>query len=154
MKKCIVVIFLFVVFYGEFDYVNMDKYGATTKHVEVKGEVEKPGVYEVDRHATTGEILKLAGGAKQGSDTSTLNLTKDVENHSVIVVGKKEGQKKVSINSATQEELTTLPGIGPAVAQRIIAYRQQHAFRSLTEIMEVKGIGDKLYAKIVEQITL
>ena len=63
-------------------------------------------------------------------------------------------QKKISINSATEKELQTLTGIGPSMAQRIIAYRSQQPFQTIEDIMKVKGIKEKLFAKIKEQITL
>lgn len=154
MKKVIAVLFLLFLFYGEFSYVDMEQYGVSTKQVEVKGEVVKPGVYETDRHALVKEILEQAGGVNQNADTSNLNLTLDVADHSVIVVRAKQEKQRISINSASQEELDTLSGIGPAVAQRIIAYRNDHPFRSLEELKNVKGIGDKMYAKIVDDITL
>lgn len=125
-----------------------------TKQIEVKGEVEQPGVYTVDIHADTAEILKKAGGLKKGADISAINQSQDLSDHSVLVIGKQSEQKKISINSATEKELQTLTGIGPAMAQRIVAYRTQQPFQALEDIMKVKGIKEKLFAKIKGQITL
>lgn len=61
---------------------------------------------------------------------------------------------KVSLNNATKEQLLTIPGIGEAKAQEIIAYRQQKKFETIEEIKEVKGIGDSLFEKIKEYIIL
>ena len=108
----------------------------------------------VDAEYTTGEILKKAGGLKKGADVSGINQTQDLSDHSVLVVGKQQEQKKISINSATEKELQTLTGIGPSMAQRIIAYRSQQPFQTIEDIMKVKGIKEKLFAKIKEQITL
>ncbi|MDR1447772.1 MAG: ComEA family DNA-binding protein [Candidatus Ancillula sp.] len=59
----------------------------------------------------------------------------------------------VNINIATENDLTTLSGVGPAIAKRIIEYREQNGnFRSIEEITEVKGIGDAMYAKIKDKI--
>ncbi|MEG0468455.1 MAG: helix-hairpin-helix domain-containing protein [Longicatena sp.] len=154
MKKIILVLFLLCLFYGRFEYVDLSKYGSTTKKIEVKGEVEKPGVYTTDVHASIKEILALAGGVKENGDTSHLNLTEDIVNHGVIVVKEKASKKLVSINSASLEELDTLSGIGPAVASRIIAYRTLHPFLTLEQLKEVKGIGDKLYDKLKDDIAL
>ena len=63
--------------------------------------------------------------------------------------------KKVNINTATQEELDTLPGIGPSIASKIIDYREQNGkFNSIEEIKEVSGIGDAKYEKIKDSITI
>jgi competence protein ComEA len=116
--------------------------------------VKHPGVYTVDIHADTGEVLKKAGGLKKGADVSGINQTQDLSDHSVLVIGKQQEQKKISINSATEKELQTLTGIGPSMAQRIIAYRSQQPFQTIEDIMKVKGSKEKLFAKIKEQITL
>lgn len=134
--------------------MDISKYGSTTKMIEVKGEVHKPGVYTMDVHASIEEILALAGGVKEIGDVSHLNLTEDIVNHGVIVVKEKASKKLISINSASLEELDTLSGIGPAVASRIIAYRTSHPFLTLEQLKEVKGIGDKLYDKLKDDITL
>lgn len=63
--------------------------------------------------------------------------------------------EKVNINTATQEELDTLPGIGPSIASKIIDYREQNGkFNSIEEIKEVSGIGDAKYEKIKDSITI
>ena len=63
--------------------------------------------------------------------------------------------KKVNINTATQEELDALPGIGPSIAAKIIDYREQNGkFNSIEEIKEVSGIGDAKYEKIKDSITI
>ena len=60
----------------------------------------------------------------------------------------------VNINTATEAELDTLPGIGPAIAKRIITFRKQQAFTKPEDIMLVKGIGKKKFAKLRERITV
>ena len=120
----------------------------------MKGEVAAPGVYEVAWDADVETILAAAGGAGEEADLSGIRLSQIVANESVIVIPKKSEQPKISINSASLEELDTLDGIGPAIAQRIIDYREEHPFSSLEELKNVKGIGDKLYDKIKDSITL
>lgn len=154
MKKVLIVSCLLLLFYGRYEPVNLTTTQRKTKQIEVKGEVEHPGVYTVDIHADTGEVLKKAGGLKKGADVSGINQTQDLSDHSVLVIGKQQEQKKISINSATEKELQTLTGIGPSMAQRIIAYRSQQPFQTIEDIMKVKGIKEKLFAKIKGQITL
>ena len=154
MKKVLIVCCLLLLFYGRYEPVDLTTTQRKTKQIEVKGEVEHPGVYTVDIHADTGEVLKKAGGLKKGADVSGINQTQDLSDHSVLVIGKQQEQKKISINSATEKELQTLTGIGPSMEQRIIAYRSQQPFQTIEDIMKVKGIKEKLFAKIKEQITL
>lgn len=72
----------------------------------------------------------------------------------VVVVGQIEEKQKVSIGSASEEQLQALPGIGPAMAKRIIEYRSENGFANLEDLKEVKGIGDKLFEKLQDQIVL
>lgn len=61
---------------------------------------------------------------------------------------------KINLNTATVEQLDTLPGIGPAYATAIITYREQHPFKTIEEIKDIKGIGDKTFEKLVNLITV
>jgi competence protein ComEA len=63
-----------------------------------------------------------------------------------------EGQ--ININTATAAELELLPGVGPAIAQRIVDYRKEHPFKERNQIMRVKGVGQKTFAKIKDYLTL
>ena len=122
--------------------------------VEIKGEVEKQGVYEMDLGSTLEDLLKSAKPYPD-ADLSSFSLQKRLHHLEVVVVKKKEEKKLVSINSAGIEELTTLPGIGKTTAQKIIDYRQEKgSFLSLEELMNVKGIGKSKYEKIKGSITL
>ena len=122
--------------------------------VEIKGEVEKQGVYEMDLGSTLEDLLKSAK-PNPDADLSSFSLQKRLHHLELVVVKKKEEKKLVSINSAGIEELTTLPGIGKTTAQKIIDYRQEKgSFLSLEELMNVKGIGKSKYEKIKGSITL
>ncbi|MBR4609241.1 MAG: ComEA family DNA-binding protein [Erysipelotrichaceae bacterium] len=133
---------------------NMDLEEKKKISVEIKGEVEKQGVYEMDLGSTLGDLLKSAKPYPD-ADLSSFSLQKRLHHLELVVVKKKEEKKLVSINSAGIEELTTLPGIGKTTAQKIIDYRQEKgSFLSLEELMNVKGIGKSKYEKIKGSITL
>jgi competence ComEA-like helix-hairpin-helix protein len=63
-------------------------------------------------------------------------------------------QDRININAASEEVLTELDGVGPTLAERIVAYREKNPFDSPQEIMEVKGIGQKTFADIKTEITV
>ena len=154
----------------------------TSVLVDVKGSVKKPGVYEVASQSIVNDCIKLAGGLSNDADTNTINLSKKVVNEMVIYVPKKEEIKKeeplndveinkednletvlenpsintkVNINSASLSELQTLDGIGEAKAQSIIDYRNQVGlFKDISELMNVSGIGETVFAKIKDNITI
>ena len=133
---------------------NMDLEEKKKISVEIKGEVEKQGVYEMDLGSTLEDLLKNAKPYPD-ADLSSFSLQKRLHHLELVVVKKKEEKKLVSINSAGIEELTTLPGIGKTTAQKIIDYRQEKgSFLSLEELMNVKGIGKSKYEKIKRSITL
>ena len=133
---------------------NMDPEEKKKISVEIKGEVEKQGVYEMDLGSTLEDLLKSAKPYPD-ADLSSFSLQKRLHHLELVVVKKKEEKKLVSINSSGIEELTTLPGIGKTTAQKIIDYRQEKgSFLSLEELMNVKGIGKSKYEKIKGSITL
>ena len=133
---------------------NMDPKEKKKISVEIKGEVEKQGVYEMDLGSTLEDLLKSAKPYPD-ADLSSFSLQKRLHHLELVVVKKKEEKKLVSINSAGIEELTTLPGIGKTTAQKIIDYRQEKgSFLSLEELMNVKGIGKSKYEKVKGSITL
>ena len=129
--------------------LDQDKY----INVEIKGEVERPGVYELKLGSKLSDLLDQAGLKKDG-DTSQYSLNSVLYNSEVIVIGKHK-KDLISINSADLEELMSLPGIGKSIAQRIIDYRNIYgSFNYLEELKNVNGIGDGKFNKIREYICL
>lgn len=156
--------------------------------VDVKGMVVNPGVYEIDKKARVNDAILLAGGLKEGADTSLINLAKVVEDEMTIIVYSNEEVREkykeevcvcdcplisndaclennnttskntnnlVNINNATYEELLTINGIGASKAEAIIKYREENGkFNSIEDIKNVSGIGDSLFAKIKDYITV
>ena len=91
------------------------------------------------------DIMKVSGiGSK------TYDKIKDL----IFVENEKPGNEnnKININTASLEELITLPGIGEVYAKRIIDYRKEHKFKSISEIVKIKGIGDKTYQNLKDKI--
>lgn len=154
MKKMIVVLFFILLLCSRYQFVDMSQYASKTKSIEVKGAIKAPGVYEVDAHASVEDILKKAQGCLEDADTSMINFSMDLPNESVLIIPEKKATALISINSASEEELDLLPGVGPSIAKRIVAYRNEKPFQSIEEIKEVKGIGDAMYAKIQNMICL
>lgn len=135
--------------------------------VEVKGAVMKPGVYELSFGDRILKAIELAGGYLPASDSKTINHAQKVEDEMVIYVpveGEEvenlqtyltENSTLVNINVADSSLLTTLPGIGPAKAEAIIAYRNDTgSFKEAHDLMKVTGIGKKTYEKLESLITV
>lgn len=160
MKKAILYLFAFCIlglaYYGRYQPVSLEKMKPVTKQVEVKGEVNDPGIYTVKWEGTVKDCVDSAGGLTEDADLDAVSFVLQPEPDSVVVIPKKneEGIERISINTASLEELDTLPGIGPSIAQRIIDYRTDTPFTSLEQIKEVKGIGDKMFEKIKDLICL
>ena len=162
--------------------------------VDVKGEVNTPGVYELTSNNTVIDAINKAGGLTKISDTSNINLSKKLEDEMVIIVySKAEIQKmeedkivcppcnnaciteedekakldekeentaeipmgKININTADETTLQTLDGIGETKAKAIIEYRNKNGnFKTTEDIKNVSGIGDSVYEKIKDNITV
>ncbi len=145
--------------------------------VDVRGAVAKPGVYTLIAGSRVQDALAQAGAALPNAETRNLNLARrlnDGEQLYVPTIGEatatplpapgksapasaatKTPLGKINVNTATLEELDALPGIGPAIAQRIIDYRNQNgAFKQIDDLKKVRGIGDALFAQIKELVTL
>lgn len=123
--------------------------------VYVVGAVRRPGVYSLTEGQRVRDALARAGGPTGAADLAALNLAaRLVDAQQVVVpvrsaaagtpVGTTPQSAPVSLATATVEQLDTLDGVGPATAEKIVAYRAEHGgFRSLDELAEVPGIGPK-----------
>lgn len=138
--------------------------------VHVAGAVSVPGVYTLPADSRVDDAVRAAG-ATADADLSQLNLAQKLADGQKITVpaagetpapadnaapsDSSQSGALVNINTATQEELETLPSIGEVRAQAIIAYREEHGgFRTTDELMEVSGIGEKIFADIAPHITV
>ena len=138
--------------------------------VEVKGEVTRPDVYELEEGSIVKELIDMAGGLTKEADISRINRAKKLQNHELVVIGNindKENMNMIeesseaeydgliNINSANLEELKKISGVGDVKAQSIIEYREKNGgFKSIDEIKNIDGIGEKTFEKIKDKITL
>lgn len=145
--------------------------------VHVMGAVASPGVVMLAEGARVHEAVTAAGGLKPGARPGTLNLASVVADGAQIVIGTKDapggevtgtpdsgggavvsGQsassaQKIDLNTATAEQLDTLPGVGPVTAGNIISWRTAHgSFSRVEELTEVDGIGPKTYARLADLV--
>lgn len=132
--------------------------------VHVAGQVASPGVYELAAGSRVRDALAAAGGPVEGADLSALNLAAPVTDGQKVVVTR-PGEPpppeaagppgKVNLNTATAAELETLPGVGPVLAERILARRQSRGrFTSVRQLMEVEGFGPKKYEALKDLVTV
>lgn len=158
MKKVILPILLLLFLCFTYFQLNQNEQLLKEKEIpyqaEIKGEVINPGIYEIEKDETLEALITKAGGLTNNADTSTLSMQKNIVHQDVVVIPIKVEKKKISLNSATLEELMTLPGIGLSKANRIIEYRNQQSYHTIEEIMNVKGIGEKIFNKIKDQLCL
>lgn len=142
------------IFFPTKENFDVDSFSTDKITVEVKGEVSEPGIYHLKAYSTVSDLLKMVQ-LNDEADTSSLNLTLVLKDNDVIVIDKKSQEEKISINTASLEELCTIPYVGEKTAQKIIDYRQQNGpFQTLEELMNIKGIGEKKFAKMQEYIRL
>jgi competence protein ComEA len=127
--------------------------------VAVMGRVEHPGLVRLPAGSRVADAIKAAGGALPDTDLSTLNLARKLVDGELITVGTPpDGSGPgglVNLNTATEAQLQGLPGVGPVLASRIVAYREQHGgFRSVDELRKVTGVGDAKFAELRPLITV
>jgi competence protein ComEA len=138
---------------------------SVTLFVQVVGAVIEPGVYEVPMDSRVMDAVALAGGLSSNADPASLNLARIVQDGEQIIVGAvgdarsrqstNSSSDKVNINTATAEDFDSLPRIGATLAERIIAYRDEHGpFAGVESLLEVPGIGDLTLAGMRDKITL
>jgi competence protein ComEA len=143
---------------------------ATPVVVAVVGLVARPGLVTLPTGSRVADAVEAAGGLLPGTDPASVNLAAVVTDGQQIAVGVTGvagssptstdgggagGGGLVDLNSATAQELDALPGIGPVLAQRIVAHRdEQGPFRSVDQLDDVPGIGPTIFAELAELVTV
>lgn len=147
---------------------------STLKKVHISGEINKPGVYEINDNYRLEDLVNDAGGLTENADLNKINLALKLEDQMRIIIpniNDKDNNenntttqlispinvndnKKVDINTADKSELMTLPNIGEKRADAIIEYRQKNKFNKIEDIKNVSGIGDKYFEAMKDMIVV
>ena len=140
--------------------------------VAVTGRVRHPGVVTVPAGARVIDALRAAGGPLPGADLALLNLARKLADGELVVVGvpgaatgpaggdatghrTPGADAAVNLNTATPEQLDSLPGVGPVLAQRILDWRSDSGpFTSVEQLREVTGIGESKFAQLKDRVTV
>ena len=146
--------------------------------VDVEGKVAHPGIQMLPGGSRVYEALAAAGGALPGVDVTALDLARPVTDGEQLRVGiagapspvvglpqataggaarGKRGKpaQPVNLNTATLEQLETVPDVGPALAQRILDWRSEHGrFESVSQLQQVRGIGERKFADMRDWVTV
>jgi len=128
--------------------------------VHVAGWVNEPGVVSIAEGSIVADAIEAAGGLRVGADADAINLAARVlDGDQIIVPGPGTdidpvaGDGLISLNRATSAELQELPGVGPVLAERIIAFRESGGtFDTVEDLLEVPGIGETRLASIRDLI--
>jgi competence protein ComEA len=139
-------------------------------YVHVAGAVRRPGVYRLPAGSRVEVAVRRAGGASRRGDAGAVNLAAPLEDGQQVVVPVRGPAQPaagatgasapggppaapISLSSATPEQLDTLDGIGPKLAAKIIEYRDEHGgFRSIDQLRDVEGIGEKRFEALRESL--
>src|SRR3954469_1857588 len=138
--------------------------------VDVEGQVARPGLQRVPSGSRADVAVDAAGGLSRHGDATAVNLAAPLHDGQQIVVPRRgpavataapgdpsapgvAPSQPISLSTATVAQLDTLDGIGPTLAQRIVQYRDSHGgFRSVDELKQVEGIGEKRFASLREAL--
>ena len=146
-----------------------DSAGARGVYVHVAGAVRRPGLVQVPPGSRVADAVDRAGGLMRRADLSGVNLAARLEDGQQVLVPVRgapvetagaeaaapgaAGAPKLSLGAATADQLDQIDGIGPTLAERILEYRTEHGgFRSLAELREVEGIGEKRFETLSDAV--
>ncbi|SDY50813.1 competence protein ComEA [Evansella caseinilytica] len=137
--------------------------------VDIKGEVRLPGIYTAESGERVHDCIEKAGGLTEEANERALNLAEKVYDEMVIYVPSVNEEEvavsvqsalntsddRIRMNSATVQELTSLPGIGEAKAEAIVRFREENGpFQTVEELVNVPGIGEKMLEQMKDLIII
>ena len=133
-------------------------------YVHVAGSVKAPGIYQLDSGTRVYDAVLAAGGFTSKANQASVNMARALTDGEQLVISSGasslvfEGvmtSSLISLNQASSSQLEDLPGVGPALAGRIIDWREANGgFKAKEDLLNVAGIGDKLFASVKDLVTL
>jgi competence protein ComEA len=133
-------------------------------YVHVAGSVRAPGIYQLDSGTRVYDAVLAAGGFTEKANQSSVNMARALTDGEQLVVSSESSgtsfqgatsSSLISLNQASASQLEYLPGVGPALAGRIIDWRSANGgFKTKEDLLNVAGIGDKLFASFKDLVTL
>ena len=132
-------------------------------YVHVAGKVKNPGIYQLDSGARVFDAVLLAGGFLAKANHASVNLARLLtDGEQIVIADQSAGSSSngnnsslISLNMASESALEDLPGVGPALAGRIVDWREANGgYKAKEDLLNVAGIGDKLFASIRDLVTL
>lgn len=138
-------------------------------YTHITGEIKKPGVYKMKAGTRMDDLVKEAGGLTEDADIDLINLSEKLVDEERIIVPAKGASnntdetshaasavqtKKININTADLNELTSIPSVGEKTAQKIIDYREKKKFKKIEDIMNIEGIGENKFKNMKDYISV
>jgi competence protein ComEA len=133
-------------------------------YVHVAGSVKAPGIYQLDSGTRVYDAVLAAGGFTSKANQSSVNMARALTDGEQLVISSGDSSSVfegamtsslISLNQASSSQLEDLPGVGPALAGRIIDWREANGgFKVREDLLNVAGIGDKLFASVKDLVTL
>ena len=140
-------------------------------YIEIKGEVKRPDVYEMEEGSIIRDLIDKAGGLTEDANIKKINRAKKLKDNELIIIpnddnineittsdfvsATEEESGRININTADLSKLKEIPGVGDVKAKSIIEYREKNGgFKSIEDIKNIDGIGEKTFEKIKDSITI
>ena len=131
-------------------------------YIHVAGAVRKPGIYQLDSGSRVFDAVLLAGGFTNKANQTSVNMARILNDGEQLLVSSgtsnaqvQQESSLISLNQASSSQLEDLPGVGPALAGRMVDWRTANGgFKSKEDLLNVAGIGDKLFAAVKDLVTL